>query len=138
MDGLLRLCATRAANLSDIQSRRSHPWLGAGPYLLLDASPDVGVDVLPVIERLLQHRAAHARQQGARDSLDEPLTLRIIEHVANQIARLAEVVVGAMQRVGAAHHVAVRFPAVIGRARRVGPRTTHLFGAYTGALPLCS
>lgn len=77
------------------------PWTGSGAYRpspgLRPLTDGVAVDVLPVLEGVLQHRAAHAGKRAAGDLLHELRALDIVPHVANQRARLAEVVVLRMQ-----------------------------------------
>ena len=81
----------------------------------------------------------HAAEQRAAHRLDQRVALSVVKDVAHERARLAEVVVLGVQRVRAAHHLAIGLPPVLGRpgARRTTARPP-LFGAYTGALPACS
>src|SRR5690606_31241408 len=83
-------------------------------------------------ERALQHRAAHAAEQAARDLFHQRVALGVAEDFAHQRAGLAEVVVIGMQGVGAAHHFAVGFPAVVHRTGLVGPRTAAAVGGVHG------
>src|SRR3546814_9924092 len=52
---------------------------GAGANLLLDAATDVGIDILPIGERLAQDRLADAAQKAAGDLIDQLRPLRIVE-----------------------------------------------------------
>src|SRR5574337_346072 len=94
---------------------------GTGPDFVFDLLTGLGVDLFPVVERALQYRAAHAVEQAADDLIDELVALGLVPDLADQSAGLAEVVVFRMQGVGAAHHLAVRLPAVGYRAGFIGP-----------------
>src|SRR3546814_20166201 len=91
---------------------------GAGANLLLDAATDVGIDILPIGERLAQDRLADAAQKAAGDLIDQLRPLRIVEDIAHQNTRLAEIIVVGARRIGAAHHVAVGLPSVRNRPDR--------------------
>src|SRR5690606_22253447 len=96
--------------------------------LRLDSPPDIGVDVLPVLDGTAEHRLAHPAEQAAGDLVDQRLAVLVAEHLAHQGAGLAEVVVVGTQRVGAAHHLAVGLPAVVHPARLVRPRPAAAVG----------
>src|ERR1700685_1109621 len=51
------------------------------------------VHVAPVLEGALQDRLGHPVEQVADDVADQPLAGRVVEHLADQRARLAPVVV---------------------------------------------
>src|SRR6185312_17135408 len=98
-------------------------WLVCAPgaHLVLDALADFGVHVLPIREGAFQHRAAHAAEQAAGDLFDELRALGVVPYLAHHRAGLAKVIVLRVQRIGAAHHLAVGLPAAFHRAGVVRP-----------------
>src|SRR5690554_4524634 len=73
-------------------------------HLLFDPATDVRVDAFPVIKGAFQHRATHTAEQAASHLFDQVGALLVVEYLAYQSARLAEVVILRMQGIGAAYH----------------------------------
>src|SRR5690606_11894610 len=92
-------------------------------HFFLDAPTDISVYAFPVFERTLEYRTAYASEERTGYGVDQTAALGFVEHLANQRAGLAEVVVLGMQGVGAAHHVSVRYPGLFHLAGVVGPAT---------------
>src|SRR5690606_37602006 len=53
-------------------------------HLLLNASADIRVHALPIVECAAQHRLADAAEQAASDGLHQLCTLFVVEDVADQ------------------------------------------------------
>src|SRR5690606_36374742 len=106
---------------SGLAHTRGRLWRAAAAHLILDATTDVRVDSLPVVECPFEHRAAHAAEQAAGHLIDQRLALGVAAHLAYQNAGLGEVIIARAQRIGAAHHVAVGLPAILGLTGRIGP-----------------
>src|SRR5699024_10566625 len=85
----------------------------------LDGLTHLFVDVLPVLDRIGQHRLLDTVGEAADDGLDETLALFLGVDLADQRVCLTEVVVLGMQAVGAADELAVGLPAVVDRALRL-------------------
>ncbi len=103
-------------------------WSMACTDLFFNAPPDVGVDIFPILNSLAPHRFADSAQKAAGDRIHQARALLVAEHIANKGARLAKIVVVAAQRIGAAHHRAVGFPAVCRRPGFVSPFTVMAVG----------
>ena len=72
---------------------------------LLDALPDLLIDVLPVLERAGQHLVRDAVQKMAGDVRDEALTSLVVEYLADHCAGLPVIVVVGPEHVGDQLHV---------------------------------
>ena len=104
---------------------------GAAPWrtCVLDALADTGIDALPVPERPVEDPAAHASEELPTHLFHQTVALGVVEDLADQGPRLGEVVVLGMERVGAAHHVAIDRPRLFGRRLAVGPGPAFGVGA---------
>src|SRR6202042_437383 len=74
-----------------------------GPDAGLDLAAEVLVHVAPVLEGALQDRFGHPVEQVADDVGDQPLAGRVVEHLTDHGARLAESVVFGAPVAGRAH-----------------------------------
>src|SRR5690554_4597904 len=100
--------------------------------LLLDTGANIGVDALPVFERTGQHRLTDPSQKAPGHLVHKGVTLRIIEYLADENPRLAEVVIIAAQVIGATHHGAIGLPTVVDRPGLVRPLTAIAIGRIDG------
>jgi hypothetical protein len=91
------------------------------PNAVFDLLAQVGVDVVPVLERPRQHRFLDTFGHVADDVVRQTLSRGIVENLAHQGACLSRIVVVLTQGVGGADHLTVGRPVHIGRAHRVGP-----------------
>src|SRR5690554_4372991 len=90
-------CIAQAPHYQDFRSGFAHAWHRLGcrvsPHLLFDTPSYLRIDVAPVLEGALQHRAAHTTEQAAGYLVDQFGAFLIVEHFTYQRARLAEVII---------------------------------------------
>lgn len=67
-------------------------WTRFLAHLILDVASDTGVNVLPVLEGVAQHRLAHAAEQAAGSLVNQLCSLPVVEHAADQNAGLAKII----------------------------------------------